>query len=88
MDIEWSDGHLSEYPHEILRGYCPCATCQGHSGLIEYRPGGNLEIRDIQSVGNYAIALTWGDGHATGIYQFSYLRSLCRCPECSTRALP
>ncbi len=82
MRVTWSDGHESEYPHEILRGYCPCATCQGHSGTIEYRPGNNLELRDIGTVGNYAINLSWGDGHASGIYNFEYLRLLCQCSVC------
>jgi DUF971 family protein len=34
-------------------------------------------------VGNYALQLTWGDGHATGIYSFRYLRTLCCCKRCA-----
>ncbi len=83
MQIEWSDGHLGVYPHEILRGYCPCAECQGHSGTIKFKTGGNLELVDIATVGNYAISLGWADGHNTGIYNFDYLRMLCRCPVCA-----
>jgi DUF971 family protein len=83
MQVEWSDGHLGRYPHDVLRGYCPCAECQGHSGTIRYREGGNLELRDVATVGNYAIALTWGDGHSSGIYDFRYLRHLCRCERCA-----
>jgi len=82
MHIEWSDGHMGVYPHDILRGYCPCAECQGHSGTIKYREGGDLDIRELSTVGNYAITIKWGDGHATGIYNFDYLRMLCRCPSC------
>lgn len=29
---------------------------------------------DAKLVGNYAIQITWGDGHSTGIYDFKYLR--------------
>ena len=32
--------------------------------------------RSITSVGNYAITVTWSDGHSTGIYAFDYLRGL------------
>jgi DUF971 family protein len=30
----------------------------------------------IASVGNYAIAINWNDGHSTGIYSFDYMRDL------------
>ncbi len=76
FEIEWSDGTRSAIPHEILRGYCPCATCQGHSGQIAYRPGGNLELMEISRVGNYAIGLKWADAHDSGIYSFDYLQQL------------
>jgi DUF971 family protein len=76
FEIEWSDGTRSVLPHDILRGYCPCATCQGHSGLIEYRPGGNLELVEIRRTGNYALTLAWADGHDSGIYAFDYLYKL------------
>lgn len=76
FEVEWSDGTRSELPHEILRGYCPCATCQGHSGEIAFRPGGNLELVEIRRVGNYALALGWADGHDSGIYSFDYLYKL------------
>jgi DUF971 family protein len=76
LEIAWADGQRQAYPHEVLRGYCPCATCQGHAGSIAFRPGGNLELRDIEQVGNYAIGLTWGDGHSAGIYSFRFLREL------------
>ena len=82
MQIEWSDGHLGVYPHEVLRGLCPCATCQGHSGQIRFKPGGDLDLRELTPVGNYALGLKWGDGHSSGIYDFSYLRTLCRCEAC------
>lgn len=86
MHIEFADGHLGVYPHERLRGYCPCAQCQGHQGPIRFVPGGDLELRDIQEVGNYALRLTWGDGHSTGIYSFVFLRRLCACAACTANA--
>lgn len=92
LEITWADGHRGIYPHEILRGYCPCATCQGHSGTIKFVPGGeyetrfvpggDLELRDIEQVGNYALRFVWGDLHETGLYTFRYLRALCRCDAC------
>ena len=37
---------------------------------------GPLAVRDAELVGNYALRLTWTDGHATGIYSFRLLREL------------
>ena len=83
MHVAFEDGHEGVYPHELLRGYCPCAQCQGHSGPIRFVPGGDLELVDIAEVGNYALRLTWGDGHSTGIYSFRFLRELCACEQCA-----
>ncbi len=32
--------------------------------------------RSITGIGNYAITITWSDGHSTGIYAFDNLRAL------------
>jgi len=76
LEISWADGHRHALPHEVLRGYCPCAGCQGHSGSIRFQEGGNLELRELSPVGNYALGFKWGDGHDAGLYTFSYLRAL------------
>jgi DUF971 family protein len=81
-EIDWADGHKGVLPNATLRAYCPCAGCQGHSGEIRYVPGGNSVIDAIEEVGSYALQFTWGDGHASGIYTFRYLRRLCACPLC------
>lgn len=83
-EIEWGDGHRGVYPHEILRGYCPCAGCQGHSGTIKFiEPSpSQLELDAISPVGNYGLSLKWFDGHDSGIYSYTYLRALCHCDQC------
>ena len=83
-EIDWKDGHTGIYPHSILRGYCPCAGCQGHSGNIKFIPasGRQLEIDEFEPVGNYALQITWFDGHGSGLYSFKYLRALCQCSVC------
>lgn len=84
-EIDWGDGHKGKYPHVILRGYCPCAGCQGHSGTITFKNASDiqLELDRIEPVGNYALGLTWFDGHSSGLYSFKYLRGLCQCAECA-----
>jgi len=83
-EIDWADGHKAIYPHDVLRGYCPCAGCQGHTGEIRFleTTDAQRELDDIQRVGGYALSLTWFDGHASGIYSFRFLRSLCQCAAC------
>jgi DUF971 family protein len=82
FEIEWEDGATSRLHHRVLRGFCPCAHCQGHQGPIEWVEGTEalpeqaLELSAISEVGQYALQLEWGDGHATGIYSFRYLRDL------------
>ena len=84
-EIDWADGHRGRYPHVILRGYCPCASCQGHSGELHFvEPGPEaLEIDRFDPVGRYALKITWFDGHDTGLYSYKYLRSLCQCEACT-----
>jgi DUF971 family protein len=83
-EIDWADGHRSVYPHAVLRGYCPCAGCQGHSGGVRMLETSDAEqeLDDIASVGGYAFSLKWFDGHQSGIYSFRFLRSLCQCHAC------
>ena len=82
VEIDWADDHASVYSNEWLRGYCPCAGCQGHNPEISFVPDGNSTIDEIEEVGSYGLSFRWGDGHETGIYTFKYLRSLCACPFC------
>jgi DUF971 family protein len=88
--IEWPDGHQSRYAFAALRGICPCAACRDERGrpgvlrvLTQNAPNANV-LRRVDPVGNYAIALLWGDGHNTGIYPFEYLRDRCDCLACRT----
>ncbi len=76
FEVAWADGRTQRYPHRILRGFCPCASCQGHSGRIGFLEPPNTELRHLSQVGNYALALVWGDGHDSGIYSFRFLRRL------------
>jgi DUF971 family protein len=76
FEVRWADGVTQRYPHKILRGFCPCAGCQGHGGSIRFVDGVDLELRKVGQVGNYALSLEWGDGHDAGIYSFTFLRRL------------
>ncbi len=81
--ITWNDGHVGQYEQEYLRGYCPCALCQGHGGRLRFIPVPGAMLEEIRGVGNYAVEFIWRDGHTTGIYSYDYLRSICPCAECA-----
>jgi DUF971 family protein len=91
LEIEWRDGHRTEYDASSLRWLCPCAFCRGEAGMpgwLDSRPTlspEQMRLVDVSLVGSYAIAPTWADGHHTGYYAFTMLREHCPCPECTAR---
>ncbi len=76
LRVLWSDGHESLFDWDYLRGWCPCAGCQGHGGELHFVEAENTDLAKITIVGNYALGLVWGDGHETGIYSYAHLRDL------------
>ena len=87
VQIRWNDEHESTYAAAALRLACSCATCVDEwSGDRRLRPEDvELGVRpaSMQLVGNYALHITWSDGHSTGIYTWDALRRLCPCGECA-----
>ena len=95
IQIDWKDGHHSDYPLGYLRDECPCATCTGAHGTEPqktnyaaapadlfpmFKP--TLKMLSVESVGGYAIRIDWSDGHSTGIYSFDHFRKICPCDSC------
>ena len=82
--IKWFDDKETVIPIKYLRDECPCASCKGEIVLFKtYRPvkpstnnPDQYKIQDIQPVGEYAIQITWKDGHNTGIFSWEYLLTL------------
>jgi DUF971 family protein len=88
LRISWTDGHESVHPYEPLRRACPCAWCAGEGGqkgsVDETTTFTEQEttIFELQPIGRYGLAPTWGDGHHTGIFTYEKLRASCACAEC------
>ena len=76
LRILWDDDEVRSYTFTALRGWCPCAACQGHGGDRHFVHVDNPQLASIHMVGNYAVNPRWTDGHETGIYTFEYLRAL------------
>jgi DUF971 family protein len=86
LAVKWDDGGESFIPLEQLRRACPCASCHGEMdvlGRVYKGPDRPLtpaacQLRSWQFVGGYAIQPVWGDGHASGIFSFDYLRRVAQ----------
>ena len=85
IEIAWSDGRRSVYPPRLLRDACPCASCREQRAAPRPPPllpvlspaeMAPLEVASMRPVGQYAYAIGFSDGHASGIYTLEYLREL------------
>jgi DUF971 family protein len=86
LTIRWADGTESFYPVEHLRRMSPSAESRALRQEIERNPltvlpsGGGpvtpLRAESAELIGNYALRITFSDGHHTGIYSWSYLRHI------------
>ncbi|HEY2927033.1 DUF971 domain-containing protein [Piscinibacter sp.] len=75
MELVFSDGSQFELSYELLRVYSPSAEVRGHGPGQEVLQVGKREvdISNLEPVGNYAVQPTFSDGHSTGIYSWDYL---------------
>lgn len=78
LEIAFDDGRSFRLPYEYLRVFSPSAEVRGHGPGQEVLQVGKreIEIRQVEPVGSYAIQPTFSDGHATGIYSWDYLYQL------------
>ena len=77
LEVAWDDGLRARLAVPLLRGWCPCAACQGHSvGLRFHDHGDAVAIAEVHEVGAYALGIRFSDGHDSGIFTWSFLRQL------------
>ncbi|MDX2148184.1 MAG: DUF971 domain-containing protein [Planctomycetota bacterium] len=85
LTIEWSDGRRVFYPIGYLRKMSPSADMKQLREEMARNPltilpdgytGGKVRAVEAELVGNYAIKITFSDGHDTGIYSWAYLRDI------------
>lgn len=78
LEVHFDDGSIFEMPSEYLRVYTQSAEAVGHGAGQETLQIGkqDVTITDVRPVGNYAVALTFSDGHNSGIYSWDLLYKL------------
>ncbi len=81
LELGYADGQEFSLPAELLRVHSPSAEVQGHGNPVLQYGKINVAITDVQAVGNYALKLTFDDGHDTGLFTWSYLQQLATQQE-------
>lgn len=78
LTVSFDNGERFELPAEYLRVESPSAEVQGHHPEERQLVPGkkNVEIIEIDPIGNYAVRLVFDDMHSTGLYSWSYLHQL------------
>jgi DUF971 family protein len=76
LTLHWPAGVVQRVAHGRLREACPCSGCRRirlEGGTPTAAP--DLALTAIEPMG-YGVQLVFSDGHARGIYPWSYLEEL------------
>ena len=78
LEIGFSDGALFKIPFELMRIYSPSAEVQGHGPGQEILQTGKREVNvvELEPIGNYAVKPVFSDGHESGLFTWDYLYQL------------
>jgi DUF971 family protein len=80
LHIEFENGDAFDLPAEFLRVHSPSAEVTGHGAEERKILGGKklVTITGVEPTGNYAVRLSFSDGHSTGIFTWPYLHEIGR----------
>ena len=73
--VKFDTGYETTLSAELLRVESPSAEVQGHGVGEKTTPAGKAEvtISALEPVGNYAIRISFSDGHDTGLFSWDSL---------------
>ena len=73
--VKFDNGYQTTLSAELLRVESPSAEVQGHGIGQKTTPVGkaNVTISALEPVGNYAIRISFSDGHDTGLFSWEIL---------------
>lgn len=88
LSITWRDGSQCVVSVATLRRWSPSADAKQlreslHANPLAVLPASTLRADALRAeqcepIGNYAVRLTFSDGHRSGIYSWDYLRELAQ----------
>lgn len=75
LEVTFETGETMSLSAELLRVESPSAEVQGHGEGQKTTPAGkqNVHIAQLSPVGNYAVKITFDDGHDTGLFSWDLL---------------
>ena len=80
LEVSFDDGKTFELSCEFLRVFSPSAEVMGYHTKTPVLQTGKeqVNITDLQQVGNYALKIFFDDKHKSGLYTWRYLYELGR----------
>ncbi|GIU41079.1 hypothetical protein TUM4438_03970 [Shewanella sairae] len=76
LEMTFDNGETHQLSCEMLRVYSPSAEVHGHGNPVLVTHKKNVNISAIDPVGNYAVKITFDDGHNTGLFSWKVLHDL------------
>ncbi|MFJ7882111.1 gamma-butyrobetaine hydroxylase-like domain-containing protein [Pseudomonas sp. NPDC096917] len=76
LTLKYASGEEYHLPAELLRVHSPSAEVQGHGKPILQFGKINVGLSKIEPAGQYALKLTFDDGHDSGLFTWDYLYEL------------
>ena len=85
LEIVWTDNVQSHYDVVALRRGCVCAQCVDELTRAQIlkpeQVAESVRPLKVRSLGRYALAVDWSDGHSSSIYSWPYLRKFAQLPD-------
>ncbi|WP_434767450.1 gamma-butyrobetaine hydroxylase-like domain-containing protein [Pseudomonas triticicola] len=76
LTLTYAPGEEYTLSAEFLRVHSPSAEVQGHGKPILQFGKLNVGLSKLEPAGNYALKLTFDDGHDSGLFTWEYLYEL------------
>ncbi|MGH8440792.1 MAG: gamma-butyrobetaine hydroxylase-like domain-containing protein [Pseudomonas sp.] len=77
LSLTYGPDEVYHLPAEFLRVHSPSAEVQGHGNpILQYGKLG-VGLSSLEPAGQYALKLTFDDGHDSGLFTWEYLEQLC-----------
>ena len=77
LELVYGD-NAYQLSYEFLRVHSPSAEVRGHGKPVLQAGKKHVKIIGVEPVGNYALKISFDDGHDSGLYSWGYLQELCK----------